>query len=101
MQEIYDAPMPEPSEFAQKWARDVALSIQSSALGFNQLMEVLALRLDRALCDHEHGLTEKYNELREFVRLITLQLQAEITPGKSKELFQYAYRMYVKHDVES
>lgn len=45
---------------------------------------------------------EHYDELREFVRLITLQLQKHrsLGDGAKDELFQYAYRMYVKHDVE-
>lgn len=46
-------------------------------------------------------LQDRYDELREFVRLITLQLQREVSPGKATELFNYAYRMYQKHDVEN
>ncbi len=47
-------------------------------------------------------LRENYDDLREFVRLITLQLQTHEgkTPAQWTELFHYAYRLYVKHDVE-
>jgi methylphosphotriester-DNA--protein-cysteine methyltransferase len=48
-----------------------------------------------------NDLRENYDELREFVRLICLQLQKhDLSDGQKNELFQYSYRMYVKHRVE-
>lgn len=57
---------------------------------------------DDSLEQKAKQLREKYDELREFVRLITLQLQKSrsLTHAQFDELFQYGYRMYVKHDVE-
>lgn len=46
--------------------------------------------------------TSDYGELREFVRRITLELQQHRsrTPKQLDGLFQEAYKLYVKHDVE-
>lgn len=47
-------------------------------------------------------LKDQYNELCEFVRRITLSLQSHRskTEQEMDAMFQDAYRLYVKHDVE-
>lgn len=47
-------------------------------------------------------LIENYDDLREFVRVICLQLQKHrgLSDGQKDELFQLSYRKYVQHDVE-
>lgn len=49
-----------------------------------------------------NNLQRDYDELKQFVRTITLDLQelARKTPEQKAEMFQQAYRLYVKHDVE-
>ena len=58
------------------------------------------------IIDRETGnreLLEAYDELREFVRRATLQIQQHRsqTDAQMDLLFQDAYRLYEKHDVEN
>jgi len=49
------------------------------------------------------GTIENIKELKEFVRVITLSLQAHRskTPKELDRMFQRAYQLYAKYDVEA
>ncbi len=57
--------------------------------------------MNKFLLDNKE-LIRNYEELREFIKFITLQLQRHrsLTDNNKDELFQKAYKLYTKHRVE-